>query len=166
LPSYPFADFGLYGPLVVARAFAALGLGLLAGAVMGRTLPAVIVGAVVSIAILVGAGMARQAWVETLPRVVLTSTSVGLSNGLLMDQGWRTPAGNVISEHDATALASPPAGTDPYQWLEQNGYEMVNIGITSESTRPWEPMEIAAIGALGVVLLGATVAVVDRRRPL
>jgi hypothetical protein len=165
-PSFPFEDFGLYGPLVVARAFAALGLGLLAGAVMGRTLPALIVGVVLSIGILFVAGAARHSWMDTLPRVVLTQTSGGFVDALIMDQGWRTPTGTVITEMDAIALASPATGTEPYQWLQDNGYEMVNLGISGESTRPWEPMEIAAFGALGLVLLGATVVVVDRRRPI
>jgi hypothetical protein len=42
---------------------------------------------------------------------------------------------------------------------------MVELGITAETARGWEPVEIAGFVVAGLVLTLGTVAVVDRRRP-
>ena len=47
---------GLHGPLAVVRAFGAFGVGLAVGALLGRTLPAFLFGAVLSFAVLFAAG--------------------------------------------------------------------------------------------------------------
>ena len=54
-----FYYIGLHGPLALVRAFAALGIGLLAGALIGRTVPALAVGVGVSVALLFGVAAVR-----------------------------------------------------------------------------------------------------------
>jgi hypothetical protein len=167
--SWVFSDLGLHGPLVVARAFAALGLGLLAGAALARTLPAFIVGAILAAALMYGAGMTRQAWVTTQPRVVVDAAvyndPIGF-DGLLFEQGWRTPGGTLLSETEATALAPVDGSTDPYEWLVDRGYEVVQFGVTTERLGGWEPLEIGGFALIGLALILGTVAIVDRRRPI
>ena len=55
--------------------------------------------------------------------------------------------------------------TDPYQWLIDNGYDVVQLGITAATARGWEPIEISGFALAGLVFIGATVAIVERRRP-
>jgi hypothetical protein len=167
--TYIWKDLGLYGPLVVARAFGALGLGLLAGAAMGRTLPAFVLAAVLSL-VLVGIGGTggRAWWVNAQPRVVFDQ---GEGNdgrefdGILFEQVWRTPDGNLISENDVYTLVPADRLDDAYDWLISEGYRPVQLGITAETARGWEPLEIAGTVLIGLVFVLGTVVIVDRRRP-
>jgi hypothetical protein len=165
---YIWLDLGARGPLVVARAFAALGLGLVLGAALGRTLPAFIVAALLSIGFVAGSVAARAGWVNLQPRVVFDQATVdtpGFRAGLLFEQGWRLPDGTVLTETEATALAPADGSVDPYQWLLDRGYEVVQLGITAETAGGWEPLEIAGTTIFGLVLVLGTVVIVDRRRP-
>jgi hypothetical protein len=161
-------DIGLHGPSLVARAMAAFGLGLAAGAGIGRTLPAFIVGAAVAIGLLVVQSTAKEAWVAAQPRVLLEGVQVGnpLFAGMWASEAWRAPDGRLLSDQDAFALV-PAEGMadDPYEWLAGQGYERLAFGLTAETLREWEPMEIAGTVFVGLVLVLASVAVVDAKRP-
>lgn len=164
--SYPWQNLGLFGPLVVARAFAALGVGLIAGAALGRTLPAFIVGAVVSFALVGVTSPLREGWAAAQPQVVFDQAAMNARgfDGVLTEQAWRLPDGRVLRQ--AEGMATVPAGIeDQYQWLNEQGYETVALGITGETARNWEPLEIAGFVLVSVALIAATVLIVDRRRP-
>jgi hypothetical protein len=163
ISSYPYMDLGLYGPIVVARAFAALGIGLFVGAALGRTLPAFIVGAVLSFMLVSTAASAPYQWARTQPAVVLAGTE--REEGIQFEDRWRAPDGRLLTDDEVRGLAPPEASEDPYAWLGENGYEVVALGITAETARGWEPIETAGFAGLGAVLLLGTVFVVDRRRP-
>jgi hypothetical protein len=166
LLGFNFGDIGLYGPIVIARAFAALGVGLVAGAAIGRTLPAFIAGVLLSAALLVGASVLQTAWVNAQPQVVFDQADVdapGFQN-LIREQAWRAPDGRILLLADALALA--PAGhADPYAWLTDSGYEVVQLGITADQAKGWELVEAAGFAVVGLTLVGVTVGIVDRRRP-
>jgi hypothetical protein len=59
-PALRFGDAGLHGPVIVAKGLAALGLAMLAGAVVGRMLPAVIVAAALAVVLYLGGEVARR----------------------------------------------------------------------------------------------------------
>lgn len=169
--TYIWKDLGLYGPLVVARALGALGLGVILGAAVGRTLPAFVMGAILAL-VLVGIGGTggRAWWVNAQPRVVVEQ---GEGNdgrdfdGITFEQVWRTPDDMLISEIDAYALTVDTGVVDGggYDWLIGQGYEPVQLGITAETARGWEPLEIAGTVLVGLVFVLGTVLIVDRRRP-
>ena len=98
-------NHGLYGPLVVARAFAAFGAALLAGALMGRTLPASVVAAVASAALFVGLIAAREAWTDAQREVIIERSVSGAPgfDGLIRQPGWLTPDGILIDDQEAVA---------------------------------------------------------------
>jgi hypothetical protein len=165
---YVWLDLGARGPIVVARTVAALGVGLLAGAAIGRTLPAFIIGALLSVALVTGSTAARAGWVNLQPRVVYDQATVdrpGFRAGLIFEQGWRLPNGTVLTETEATALAAADGSFDPYDWLLEQGYEVVQLGITAATARGWEPLEFVGFVLVGTVLVAAAMVVVDRRRP-
>jgi hypothetical protein len=167
--TYVWKDLGLYGPLVVARAFGALGLGLVAGAIIGRTLPAFVLGALLSLVLVaVGSTGARAWWVNAQPRVEISARSVEEAqpfDGILFDQAWRAPDGSLVTMRDADALVPAEGADDPYTWLIGQGYQVVEFGITGETAREWEPLEIAGTVGIGLALTLGAVLVVDRRRP-
>ena len=61
-PALRFGDAGLHGPVVVGKGLAAFGMAVLLGAIFGRVLPAIIVGAVLCVALFVGWGFGYQWW--------------------------------------------------------------------------------------------------------
>jgi hypothetical protein len=167
--TYIWKDLGLYGPLVIARAFGALGLGVILGAAVGRTLPAFILGAVLSVLLLgIGGTGARAWWVNAQPHVVVDQ---GEGNdgrgfdGITFEQVWRAPDGNFISENDVYTLVPADRSDDAYDWLIGAGYQPVQLGITAETARGWEPLEIAGTVLIGLVCVLGTVVIVERRRP-
>lgn len=163
ISSYPYMDLGLYGPIVVARAFAALGIGLFVGAALGRTLPAFIVGAALSFVLVSTAASLPYQWARSQPAVVLAGAE--REAGVQFEDRWRTPDGRLATSDEVFTLAPPEASEDPFTWLTEHGYEVVALGITAETARGWEPIETAGFAGLGAVLLLGTVFVVDRRRP-
>lgn len=165
--SGPLTDLGLYGPLVVARAFASLGVGLISGSVLGRTLPALIVGSVLSLALLLGAGVTREVWLSAQPQSVFEQVTVQSPgfDGLPRQQGWRAPDGTILTESEATRLAPTDGSTDPYQWLVDRGYQVVQLGIPGDTARGWGLLETTGFILVGLLLLAGTMVIVDHRRP-
>jgi ABC-type transport system involved in multi-copper enzyme maturation permease subunit len=135
-PSVSFEDYGLRGPVVVARGVLALAVGVLAGAVVGRVLPALIVASVACIVVfnLLMIAMPFGQPVEKIP------SPISNQRGNLY----------LFTEGSQSVLTNDP--------------EPVN-GVLGTHLREVEAREIAVV-VLGFVLLAAvSLAVVDRRRP-
>ena len=49
--------------------------------------------------------------------------------------------------------------------FETHGYTLVQLGVSQETALGWEIFDIAAFAAIGLLALGASFLVVDRRRP-
>lgn len=148
---------GHYGPGLVARMFGGFGLAVAAGALLGRQLPAFLLAfglALGSVNALTGV---RDAWFASHEQHVLDVPGVATS------WAWRTPAGAVLANSEAVALAPP--GTDPQTWLSDHAYNQVAVGISIETAMGWVPYEAAAYVGLGVVSIGGAVFFVNRRRP-
>lgn len=165
-----FADMTLHGPIVIGRAAAALGLGLLAGAVIGRSLPAFVVGALASVLVLTAVGNAHDAWLRDQPTAVIEFTEVGTMRtpAEVTGTAWRSPIGELISADAAEALVptvSVQPGHPPDEWLIEHGYQQVELGITAAQALGWVPIDIAAFTAVGLLALVGSALVVDRRRP-
>lgn len=152
---------GLHGPIVIAGAFAALGIGLLVGAVVGRTLPAFIVGVLLCFVVTLPAVELRLGWLDERKTVIGPMQASGYSFGLLM----RAPDGALITLDDAFSRVPPGEEENLDQWLSDHGYEFVQLGVTDETIRAWTPYEVAGLGLVGLAAIAATSLVVSRRRP-
>ena len=135
---------GLHGPLVVVRAFAAFGLGLMLGALLGRSLPALFLGIAISVALLFAVGILRDAWTASLPASPIgqisseTGELVGDPRARITAWGVVTPDGRVLSSEEAreiaTAAGVPAAPPEDVQdipaltWYEENGYVLLPMG--------------------------------------
>ena len=172
---------GLHGPLVLLRAAAAFGLGLAVGAILGRTLPAFVVGAALCAALLIGSGLAREAWTVSLEAQVVAghdpSTGEVDVDPRALTTGWGvlTPDGRLLSSAEARELASA-AGVQPasehddqdtpaLEWYLENGYSLVPVGVSDAIALGWTPYDALIFGAAGAIGLGVTVVFVSRRRP-
>ncbi len=170
-PSPSFDDAGYHGPVIVAKGLAAFGLALLAGATVGRALPAMIVASVLAVGLYLGGGMALGAWLqgEAAHHVVEIDPAQGSNDtdlfpgGTFFSQRWLTPDGRLLGDDDALALA--PAGQDPWAWAYAN-LTTVMTGVPGSMYPTWSVIETT--GFTGVALGGllASFAIVSRRRPL
>jgi hypothetical protein len=149
---------GHYGPGLVARMFGALGVGVALGALLGRQLPAFLLGFALMLGSVNALTGVRDAWFASHEAHVLDGS------GVATDWAWRTPAGVVITKEEAAALAPPDADTQ--SWLYENGYTDVALGISTETAMGWAPYEAAAYVGLGVVSIGIAGWLVNRRRPV
>lgn len=167
LPSLPLSDLGLHGPLAIARSFAAFGLGLVVGAILGRTLPAFIVGAALSIVLLLGAALTHQAWIGAQPHILIEQAALEDPDfdGIPVEQVWRAPDGAVLAQTEATSRALEDGASDPFSWLVDHDYEVLQLGITAATAQSWEPVETGGFAMVGLMFVLVTVPVIERRRP-
>jgi hypothetical protein len=161
----PFQNHGLHGAFVLARACAALAVGLFVGALTGRSLPAFIVGAIVMAILFMGSGLAREGWASSQPTVVIDGETGNAFDGQVVGLGWLDQTGTIHPYTDGASLAPPTVEGDVDEWLMANGYEQVQLGITVQTARAWVPIEVAGWLVLSVAFLGAGAIVVSRRRP-
>jgi hypothetical protein len=164
------------------RAFGAFGIGLAVGALLGRTLPAFVLGAALTFVVLFATGQARETWLRSQPSTVIAEVSpdtgeLAIVRGAVQT-GWgvRVPDGTLISFKEARALVSaagvPPADPDDLQdvpallWLEEYGYTVVPLGLTEEIAMGWAPIDALLYGLVGVASLGGAVVLVNRLRPI
>jgi len=168
-PARSFNDFGVRGLLVVVRGLLAFSLGLAAGVVFGRTLPAVLVAGGLFLVAIMLAGVVRP---SLLPREELPGFDANTSAEapLYFGEGFRLPDGRLLTFAESTDLRPPEArqiDTGPYlRWLRTSGWHRVDIGIPGARLPDIEWREglgtlLAAAGAF----LAAAIAV-RRRRPV
>lgn len=155
-----FNDASLFGPPVVAHALAGLGLGMFAGALLGRTLPALIVGAV--LAVLVANASIGVRW-RSVPDSNLIQETPSAQLDPAYDFRWVTADGQMLSRDEALATV-PPTTVDIVGWLNEH-YRPLYLGPSETTAVQWQQSEVAAYLLGSGVLLLATFALVDRRRP-
>jgi hypothetical protein len=160
------------GPILVARALAAFGLGVFAGSVLGRSLPAFIIAAVLCGVLGWAAETTRFAWL--FDHRIILGQGERIVNGYGFGFAWRTPEGEFIPWVDETiyqrvppeameTTSDPDSGPDA--WLYAHGYELWQYGVTDEIVAAWVPLEVGAMSLIGVAGLAGTAVAVNRRRP-
>jgi hypothetical protein len=166
LPWYnsAFNDLILHGPPIVGRSIAAFGIGILTGAVVGRVLPALLVGVVVAIALLMVSGDLHDGWKQANVEDIANPES-GRFAGLHLGDAFRDATGRLVSVEDASFGAPPEE--DTYSWvLEQHpDWTLVTLGIPAARAGELAGLDALGFGIVGLVAFAAAVPVVDRRRP-
>lgn len=169
-PAIRFGDAGMHGPVVAAKGLAAFGLALLAGAFLGRLLPAVIVGTALCLVLYLGGEMARGLWLqgEAMRHAVVIdpSTQGDQSNeypgGTHFSQWWRTPEGELLDDQQARQRV--PEGVDQYEWLYAN-FDTVMTGVPGSFYPEWARLETIGFTLIGLGALIIAFPIVSRRRP-
>lgn len=167
-----FLEYGMHGVPLVMRATLALAIGLGIGAVIGRLLPALLVGAVLSVAVAVGLNLAVALWVT--PDELATTTEQMLEetfdvNARLgvrpVSTEYRMPDGTLIGDEEAEAIleaayeaagaSEPDRATLP---------QLVIYEIPAHRYPDVVLRESVAMTAVTVLVFGAAALVVRRRR--
>ena len=161
-----FDDAGLHGPGVVARGLAAFGVALTVGAWSGRMLPAILLSSLLALLLVIGGYVLLETWVDAnAHEIVVPSWFNGEYDGgqFIGRTQYHLPDGRIIGEGFSRENLAPP-GIDPDAWVASN-VKVVAIGVHSPDYPVWLVTEVATFGALGIVCLAATFAIVERRRP-
>lgn len=174
----PVEDLGRFGWTLLPRWWAALGIGLLAGALVGRSLPAFVLGAVGVAGLVMAIGLAHQTWIDGLTPTVITADGGGgsVSGGTVITAvAWRSPTGTLVPLKDALAIAHAggaprPGPGDPQDspaidWLQQHGYAEVDLGVSRETALGWAVYEALLFMTAGGAAVGGAVWELQRRRP-
>ena len=168
-PWHNFDDASLHGPILVAKGLAAYGVALAVGALLGRTLPAVILATAVIWIGLAGTGtVARSLWMQAeAPNHVVVPDANGdvlaFPGGYINGGGWLTADGQRISSEEAWAMV-PPGEPDPDAW-QASHLTFFYFGVPGDLFPAWDAAETAGYGVVGLLAVGAAFVVVRRRRP-
>jgi hypothetical protein len=167
------ALLGSFGLPLLARFVAALGIGLLAGSLVPRAVPASILGLVLCLGLIVGVSQARDTWVRSQAPIVHT-TEPGERLWIDTSWAWQTPDGDILTREEAEALvpadvalldAGDAEGTNAGYWLQSRGYERLPMGIPEREAMDWFVYEPLLYLGAGFASVAAAFVVVDRRRP-
>ncbi len=150
-----FFELGIRGLVLGARGILAIGIGSLAGALLGRVLPAILLAFLLI-------GMANIAVMVSIDQLQVSSASVvraeelvsnpALLNGRSLGQVAVLPDGSVTRERNVDAL---PAGTD-FDWF---------MIVPSTLVSTWAAVESSLLLATAAASAFGTLAVVRRRKP-
>ncbi|HEY3523401.1 MAG TPA: hypothetical protein VGK63_06830, partial [Candidatus Limnocylindrales bacterium] len=159
-------DIALHGPIVVGRALAGLGIGLLVGALTGRTLPAFIVAALAALVAVMLVSGVQTGWFRSHAELVVpTSDEASAFEGIRYEQVWVGPDGSQINDADVfTSVPTKPA-ENPFDRLIEQGYRQGFIAVPLDVALGWVPYDVAIFSGLGVAGAAAAAFVVTRRRP-
>lgn len=157
LPQVPsdanLQDIQLRGLLPAGRAALAFAAALLLGALVGRQLPAVVVG-IAAVGLLVAGTMAlTELMMRTNPVI---DPGPG---GIITDSNFRTADGRILTEEEAVSeLPSPDADFWSF-------YTPVHVGIPGSRAPLVSAASLGVASAGALILLGMSTVVVERRRP-
>jgi hypothetical protein len=169
---FPHTDIGFVQyearglPLVMRTALTLLA-GVTVGAIVGRLLPALLIGVVLCVAVTIGLANALPHWV---PSTVLgdmeMDPAAAIGGRLHTAIQYRLPNGDVVSADDGEAFTEAvyedAGGEEPDPAALP---EMIIIGISPDRYGEVVTRESLALGGLAAVLGGAAAFVVQRRRP-
>jgi hypothetical protein len=162
-----FDVIGQHGVGVMVRGLAAFGLALAIGAWSGRMLPVVILSALLALFLAVGGWMLFEQWIQgSAHQIDVPSWFNGEYDGGVFrgPEAWRLPDGTVISGWDADPGAYAPVGVDRDAWVRDN-VQRIATGVVSADYPSWVATDAAVFGGIGLALIIATYAIVERRRP-
>ncbi len=166
------------GPILVARGFLVLALGVLVGALLGRTLPALLAAILLSAAVVIGFGFVDGAILKAESTVVRIDpqTGTGILGDHWLDSGLQLIDGTAmtweeVARHGIEAGFAEDAGdgcryasSAAMQAGRPIGCEVAWV-VAGERYPAVTARRIAMLGALGLIALAGAAFVVQRRRP-
>lgn len=164
------ADFTWYdrrGPLLLVRGVLAFGIGLLAGVVLGRVLPALVAGVVLTLLVMGGIAGSTQAWRATDTAVTLSSTDAAA--GIVLGRHIQTADGRRLSLADAEAQHVIPRNLVPNQASPPPnftfGQEVIDY-VPGDHLSTWLARESALTAVVALLIGVGAMVLLARRRPL
>jgi ABC-type transport system involved in multi-copper enzyme maturation permease subunit len=155
--AHSFREIETRGPIIVARALAAFSLASLAGAVMGRALPGLLLATAMSAAVFFGLQLANESWLHAdaapLPE------GVSLDDAIVREVGFLLPDGRIVDWETALGTMDDPNSSPADVFPERY------IGVEPRFAPEKRARETASILLATFVAAALATVVVDRRRP-
>jgi ABC-type transport system involved in multi-copper enzyme maturation permease subunit len=163
-PSSSLNDGGVRGPIFVERGLVAFAVGIVAGAILGRQLPALIVTIALSLVVLLGFETGVGSWERSLAEWRPAAEDLSAAD-LSYDQQYQDRVtGALVDQQIVWANAPQVNGGPDDAWIGQH-YILVSLVLPGNRYGLIVMGETAALGGLTFLLLGAGLLIVDRRRP-
>lgn len=174
--SQDFHFHGNRGPLIVGRAMLGLGAGVLVGALIGKQLPALLVGMIVVGALYAASLAGLPRWYETEAVVASMNEYLGgplwIDSGIELTSGERLSWAEVFGGGDTRFMDTYQAEDGAYYASQADlearrnpiGRDYILI-IPGERYNEIVVRETAVFTVAGLVLVGGAAAVTRRRRP-
>lgn len=156
-----FIGFETRGLLPVGRILAAFAVGVFAGVAFGRVLPGLLLAIALAAVGYWGVAVANGAW-RAGDAIVMASQAYDVD--MILDSRLRDASGRVFSWNDAYERDRLPDGNVPEGWPDAF-YEQVSVGLPGSRRPDIDQREAALFVALAVLVIGASVIAVERRRP-
>ena len=153
----------IYGAVFVARAVFALAVGVIAGALLRRVVPAIGVTLVVWVAVVV------PSITQLRPHLLspLTLVNGGTPSGWVISDTWTDPSGHALNLEQVSDLTynASLAGhkLDMASYLAGQGYRHTVVYQPPSRFWPLQSIEAGGLAIVSVILLAATVWMVRRR---
>lgn len=160
-------DIARQGPVIASRVLLGFGVGLVVGALLGRTMPALLVaGALVAGWVALGnPALERQvvrASATWVPESAVTSADGVFQALLWLDSGYRGADGVVVRGSLWDDVCDPDAETCP----DADAYEVMALIVPFEARADIERADLAITLGLAAAAVGATLLLVAHRRPV
>lgn len=159
-----FRHYGMFGPILAARGLAVFGVGVLVGLALGRVLPALLVTALATVAIVGGMSIGRDALMRA-EAVWMPMGDQADAVHMVFDQGFRSDeTGDVITWDEA--YNRYPESFNPMA-AEGGPPGMISVWkiVPPEAFGLYVAREIGVLVAAFMGAGLATLALVRRRRP-
>jgi hypothetical protein len=165
-----FAWYGRRGGLIVVRGLAALGIGVLVGAWLGRVMPALLVAIFASVLIFAGISLGMDRWMEG--DAIVQAFGLDRAGGRSLGQRIELPSGELVTYSDFPFRGETwDVEGEIFAAAADIGHPDKIIGWDRELLLPGRlyPQivlrESALLGGTAVLLALGTIFVVSRRRP-
>ena len=158
--TYSFVQFDWRWPLVGGRALAAFAVAVLAGALLGRALPGLLLAIAGTLALVVALQIVDDTWLRSeagpVPEDPMSSETI---TSLITDYGYELPDGRVVDWQTAyDSIGDPSRFPDEF-------YPQRFIGIPGALAPEKLARKAGVILLTGIGTIGAALVVVQRRRP-
>jgi len=157
--SSTFEAADLRAPVVAARALAAFALAVLAGALLGRSLPALLISIALAAMTALGIAKAMDGWATWQARPLEPDRA---SAARVVDTYWRLADGRVLTRDEFLALggfAASPSNPGAGEVAP------VPIGVDGARVGEYVAVQSSLLAVAGGLALAASAFVVERRRP-
>lgn len=167
-PSRSFLDDNYRGPILVVRGIATFSVAVLAGLLLGRQLPALIVGFGASVIIVLGGLLIMDRWYDWTAVYQVAVPGNQSYVGHIMNLLRRAPDGRVMTDEEAGALAPPnpelPPGAIDGTWLDEH-FEQVWLLVPGDRYPDAVTVHSGLLLTTGTLAGFASLLLVRRRRP-
>ncbi|MFN8518860.1 MAG: hypothetical protein U0667_05590 [Chloroflexota bacterium] len=159
-------DIARQGPVLASRVLLGFGAGLFAGAILGRTLPALLVASALVVGWVGFAGPMVEREVARTQAVWVPSSQVFADGNVqalaYLDGATRGPDGTIVQEDESVTVV---CSSDDTECQDDDGNQYVALVVPFEAEPAIERFDVAVTLGLAVAAVGGTLLVVSRHRP-